>query len=236
MIRIGMIFIIHLNPKETRPQMKNIKFSLNKTILAGLAMIGLLVSSYLLFNNHHKPEPGPSREQIIQNYRDSIRDELITEVNIYIYENHPKTSLTPDSIVDLCLSHNFDIVFALAQGVCESCLGTAGLANRTNSVWNVGAFDGRNFAKIKATGFVYPTPDHSIEPYIILIKTRYLGDHKTFDDLFKNFVVVGTRTRYATDPDYEKKLKRTYDVISQQTSIKELQEQWHIPDDSLDIP
>lgn len=168
----------------------------------------------------------PSIEAVDASYRDSVKQMLIEEVDNYITTNYPKSKLTPDSLVNNCLEHNFNIAFALAQGVAESGLGSAGLAKRTNSVWNVGAHDSWTVQQIKKNGFTYPTQDHSIIPYIQLVKNKYMGPNKTHKDLLKKYVVNGTNKRYATNPKYELHLRTLYDSISRSTNINELQELW----------
>lgn len=154
---------------------------------------------------------------------DSIRDELVLRTNEYITGNFPKAKLTAEALVTACEKHDFDICFALAQAEIESCMGTVGKAAKTNSPWNVGAADGRSAQEMNRLGYGYSHPDHSIEPYIELVKTKYLGDKRTINDLMKRYVTL-KGARYATDPDYESSLRATYNRICLKTSIRELQE------------
>lgn len=165
------------------------------------------------------PQPTPS-----ELYSEYVKQKLTEEVGSFIVSNYPKSKITPDSLVNACLKHNYNIVFALAQGIQESSLGSAGLARRTNSVWNVGAWDSWTVDQIKKNGFAYPTQDHSIEPYILLVKRRYLGEDKTHENLLVRYVIKGTNTRYASDPNYEQQLKNLYNKIDRSTNINELQE------------
>lgn len=143
--------------------------------------------------------------------KDPIRTELIQEVDKYINSRFPKSRLSASTLVDICEKHNFDIVFAIAQGQIESGFGTAGLAKRTNSVWNV--------MSVK-----YTHPNHSIEPYIVLVKTKYLGSKKSVHDLMNNYVTL-SGYRYASNRSYERTLKSTYNRICKQTKINELFDQ-----------
>jgi hypothetical protein len=72
-------------------------------------------------------------------------------------------------------------------------------------------------------GFGYSHPDLSIEPYIVLVKTKYLGKTRTIHDLMKNYVTLGGK-RYASDLAYERNLKSVYNKISTTTDIQKLQD------------
>lgn len=156
-----------------------------------------------------------------QSDKDSIRTELIIEVDKYIKVKGPETRLTAESLVAACEHHEFDLVFAIAQAQIESTLGTKGKAAKTNSVWNVNQNDGRSVATMNKLGFSFTHPDQSIEPYIMLVKTKYLGEKRTYNDLMKNYVDVHGR-RYASARDYERKLRNTYDYIVTKTRIQHL--------------
>lgn len=156
-----------------------------------------------------------------QSDKDSIRTELIIEVDKYIKIKGPGTRLTAESLVAACEHHEFDLVFAIAQAQIESTLGTKGKAAKTNSVWNVNQNDGRSVATMNKLGFSFTHPDQSIEPYIMLVKTKYLGEKRTYNDLMKNYVDVHGR-RYASARDYERKLRNTYDYIVTKTRIQHL--------------
>lgn len=154
---------------------------------------------------------------------DSIRNELVQATNDYITQKFPKSKLTGEALVTACEKHDFDICFALAQAEIESGFGTAGKAKRTNSPWNVGAWSGRSAQTMNKMGYGYAHPDQSIEPYIELIKSKYLGTRRTIHDLMNNYVALSGH-RYASDPNYERILKSTYRRICRKTTIKPLQE------------
>ena len=113
-----------------------------------------------------------------------------------------------------------DIVFVLAQAELESCFGIAGIAKKTNSVWNVGSFDGRPSEYIIKNNLGYSHPNNSIEPYINLIKTKYLSKNKTEKDLMRNFV-SNSGHRYASSRTYEQKLSKIYHKINKNTNISQ---------------
>jgi flagellum-specific peptidoglycan hydrolase FlgJ len=129
----------------------------------------------------------------------------------------PETQLSGAELLALCDEYDMDLFFVLAQGQLESHFGTRGLASKTNSVFNVLAYDGRTYNQICKNG-KYENPNHSIEPYIKLLKTKYLVNGRTVDDLLKNFVDVSGH-RYASDPKYERTLRSIYRKYSQIDSL-----------------
>lgn len=141
---------------------------------------------------------------------------LVDEVNAYIARIAPTSNLNGRILVELCDEYNIDIKFVLAQGQIESHFGTRGLAAKTNSVFNVLAYDGHSFNQICKNG-KYSHPDHSIRPYLQLLTDDYLVDDKTEYDLMDEFVNKDGN-RYASAKDYENKLKSTYNAISDTTN------------------
>ena len=106
----------------------------------------------------------------------------------------------------------------MAQAEIESHFGTKGLAFRTNSVWNVGAFDGHSYNSIQHK---YNNPNDSIVPYLELLSNNYLQG-KTIEDLLESYVDINGN-RYASDKYYESKLKSTLEYIKSHYTIDELQ-------------
>ena len=151
-----------------------------------------------------------------------IKHTLTKEVEAYINKVSPKSNISPKEIVNKCIEHDIDIAFVLAQGQLESNFGVSGIASRTNSVWNVNSYDNRTAEYIKKNKLNYEHPDHSIEPYIRLIKTKYLGNNRTVHDLMTNFTSQSGH-RYASSMEYEKLLKSIYNKISKTTNIVHLQ-------------
>lgn len=141
---------------------------------------------------------------------------LVDEVNAYIARIAPTSNLNGRILVELCDEYNIDIKFVLAQGQIESHYGTRGLAAKTNSVFNVLAYDGHSYNQICKKG-KYSHPDHSIRPYLQLLADDYLVDGKTEYDLMDEFVNKDGN-RYASAKDYENKLKSTYNSISDTTN------------------
>lgn len=152
---------------------------------------------------------------------DSYKCALVGEVNEYIDSVAPTSALSGYAIVTQCEQYDLDIKFVLAQGELESRFGTNGLATKTNSVFNVGAFDGKKVGEIH-NRWKYPHPDHSIEPYIHLLYRDYIVNGKTELDLLGKFVSK-KGLRYSTNPHYENDLIRLYKKIDKTTQITHLQ-------------
>lgn len=154
-------------------------------------------------------------------YTDSVKTQLINEVDTYINTIAPSSKLDGEIVVDMCCEYNVDIAFVLAQGQIESHFGTAGTARKTNSVFNVGAYDGYSATKQRANGFGFSHPNESVEPYLILLTNNYLVNGKTVDDLM--YVYVNhLGMRYASDTRYEYMLRSVYNKINSKTNINSL--------------
>jgi flagellum-specific peptidoglycan hydrolase FlgJ len=147
---------------------------------------------------------------------------LIEEIDGYIDSVAPSSAVNGIIIVDICEKYNFDIKFLLSQAHLESHFGTMGMASKTNSMFNVMAFDGTTHDEMINKGHGYKHPDYSIEPYVKLIMKDYLGKDKTEKDLLVNFI-NSEGNRYASDPDYESKLSNIYINIEQTTNITKLE-------------
>lgn len=151
----------------------------------------------------------------------SHKDKLVVAVQEYIESIAPASSLTGYAIVENCEKYDLDIKFVLAQGQIESRFGTCGMASKTNSVFNVGAYDNTKYEKINGK-FKYKHPDYSIEPYMQLLYRDYITETKTELDLMAKYVNKSGQ-RYATNPNYETEMMRTYQYIDTNTNITELQ-------------
>ncbi len=168
------------------------------------------------------PRNTESQKQQVEIAQDTVSlDSLISEVDAYIQTIAPGSNLSGCAVVDACLKHNMDIVFVLAQGQKESHFGTAGVARKTNSVFNVMSYDNRSADEILTRGHGYAHPDQSVEPYIHLIRNDYMVDGKTEQDLLTCFVNKNGH-RYASNPHYEESLQRLYNKIDSTTRISEL--------------
>lgn len=150
--------------------------------------------------------------------------ELVNEVDNYIKSIASQSSLDGYVIVEECMNSGIDICFVLAQGENESHFGTTGLARRTNSVFNVYAFDGQTHEQISEKG-KYKHPNYSVAPYIELLKNDYLVNGKTEYDLMDGEYVNKNGSRYASSETYEKALLAKYTKIRQSTKIDSLSQE-----------
>jgi hypothetical protein len=148
-------------------------------------------------------------------FKDSIKNELIGEVENYIFNNYPKTHKdVPTLIVENGLENDIDILFMMAQTQQETGYGTlgAGREKSRRSLFGV--------AVRKYTNY-----ENAVVDYIQILKKSYLTKGRTEQHLMKRYVTTNGG-RYASDPNYEATLRKTYNNISRQTKIKELQNKY----------
>ena len=139
---------------------------------------------------------------------EGARADLVQSIDSVMRVSAPTTCMNGLEVLRQCEKYNVDMFFVLAQGLLESHFGTKGMALKTNSVFNVYAYDGHSYEKINSKG-KYSHPDLSIEPYLKLLTNRYLVDGKTEVDLMHNYVDVNGQ-RYATAKEYEVNLTERY--------------------------
>lgn len=153
----------------------------------------------------------------------AAREQLADEIDLYIKTVAPKAVVNSLVLIDYCTEYCVDIKFVLAQGHLESHFATKGTAAKTNSIFNVGAYDGHSADQQRRNGFGYTHPDHSIEPYLKLLINDYLIDGKTEIDLLNNYVNHDNK-RYASDENYETMLKSIYNNIDNIANISDTYE------------
>ena len=151
--------------------------------------------------------------------------ELADSIDKYIQTIAPTSTLNGSKLLDVCEEYMFDIKLALAQGQIESHFGTKGMAAKTNSVFNVGAFDKHTTYDKIGKRYVYTHPDHSIEPYVKLVVEKYMGEDKTELDLLDKYVDKNGK-RYASNPKYEEQLLGIYNRIDEVVNITEAYDQY----------
>jgi flagellum-specific peptidoglycan hydrolase FlgJ len=145
----------------------------------------------------------------------------------------PTEKLNAALLVELCSKYEIDITLVIAQAILESHIGTKGRAVETNSVWNVGTYDNG------VIHYTYSHPNESIEPYLKLVKERYLikitarGD--TLQREVKNLIadrgyVNYQGKRYATNPTYENILRYWLIRVQMDSKIKLYQDIKTMPD------
>jgi len=86
----------------------------------------------------------------------------------------------------------------LAQGQFESKMGTKGRSPKNNP-FNVGEYDHKTVLKFKST-------EDGVQAYFNLIASRYLKS-KSVKQLMRSFT-NDKSNRYASDPNYERKIRR----------------------------
>lgn len=150
------------------------------------------------------------------------KSKLADAVQEYIHQVAPTSDLSGAILIDECEEYSVDVIFALAQGENESHFGTAGLAAKTNSVWNVGAYTNYTFDEILKK-YKYHHPNESIRPYLELLTTKYLT--VGCEEALMHKFVDRTGKRFATEPTYEERLSHKYKVIASETPIDSLQQQ-----------
>lgn len=152
---------------------------------------------------------------------DSLLLELSNEIDAYISKvSNGSSSLSGFVVATQCIEHDIDICFVLAQGEQESHFGTQGVARKTNSVFNVFAFDGHSYNKINANG-KYNHPNDCVEPYLKLLKRDYLVNGKTEFDMLHKYVNKNG-ARYASAESYEDSLCNKMNKIKSETRIDAL--------------
>lgn len=180
--------------------------------------------------------PTLSKEEIyVRGVKEKMKSSLINEVDQFFSKVAPETELTPSFLVEKCLEYEMDMVFVLSQGLIESHFGTKGLAAKTNSVWNVGAYDNqkpRNW---------YETQDESVEPYLKLVTEKYLIEVTSKGDtIYKDLqhLVLYSYTnydgkRFASARGYENAMRKLMVKIDMETNISFYQNILSMPTEQM---
>lgn len=153
--------------------------------------------------------------------------QLVNEVKRIAYGIVPETQLDLEYLVELCEKYEMDIIFVLAQGILESHLGTRGKAAKTHSVWNVGTYDDGKIL------YMYDHPDSSIEPYLKLLKERYLVDQDLHNLVQDRGYINDEGYRFASAKNYENSLRKLMVRIDMESSIKMYQDIRSLSDDEI---
>ena len=196
--------------------------------ILGIVVISVcVISSIITIINH----PYKYKKSSVESTAESIireselqyfatKSELVNAVQNYIDSIAPTSDLRASILVDGCEKYSIDIKFVLAQGEIESHFGTKGLASKTNSVWNVGAYTDMTLSEILKK-YKYAHPNESIEPYLKLLSTKYLVKDVE-EGLLNNFVDIHGN-RFAEDKHYEERLRFKYKSLCN-TKIDSLQD------------
>lgn len=159
--------------------------------------------------------PDKATKQINIRTQLTIRDELIDEVQKYIYTKTIKFHrLIPNYIVLAGLENDIDICFMMAQTQVETCYGTLGAGRETSrrSLFGV--------AQRK-----YCDYETAIDHYCELLHKYYLKNGRTEQHLMNKYVTV-RGARYAENPNYEREIKTAYNHIKRNTNIYNLQQEY----------
>ena len=108
-----------------------------------------------------------------------------------------------ENVVYLCYKYNFDLTLLVAMMQGETHFGTSNRSIRTGSVISIGQYDNK-------TVVTYNNQDECFEPYIKIVQRDYLDNgNKSVDDILADGKFVNHMgKRYASDPQYEKKIRR----------------------------
>lgn len=137
------------------------------------------------------------------------KNALVDSIDTYINEIAPNSSMNGLTFVEECEENDVDLFFVLAQCQIESKFATRGLGCKTNSAFNIKAYDGKGSTYMDK----YKHPDMSIKPYLEIIKETYLVHDTTEMDLMDNYINQNGN-RYASDENYEKKLRTVYEKLN----------------------
>lgn len=194
---------------------------INSICLVVVAIFAILAFTWSIPKQEEQNGYDTATEYIreLQTSYQGVKSDLVDLTQHYIDSVAPNSGLRALILVENCEKYGIPITFTLAQGEIESHFGTKGLAYRTNSVWNVGAYDGHSINEIQHK---FGNPNDSIIPYLDLLTNNYLPG-KTVEDLFESFVDINGN-RYASDKYYETKLKEKVKYIIDKYQIDELQE------------
>lgn len=193
---------------------------INSICLLFVAVFAILAFTWSIPKQEEQTDYDTATEYIreLQVQYNGVKADLVSATQHYIDSVAPNSGLRALILVENCEKYGIPISFTLAQGEVESHFGTRGLASRTNSIWNVGAYDGHDYNSVS---YRYDNPNDSVVPYLKLLNDNYLRG-RTTQDLLESFVDINGN-RYASDKYYENKLKLTLEYIENHYTIDKLQ-------------
>ena len=147
--------------------------------------------------------------------KDSIKNELITEVSKYIKKQAPSShKFIPKYLVHAGLDNDIDICFMMAQTQIETCFGTMGAGRESSrrSMFGVAVKKYSNY-------------ENAINHYCEVLKKYYLVKGKTEQHLLSKYVTA-KGGRYAENKRYEVDLRIAYNHIKRTTNIHSLQNEY----------
>jgi len=185
-------------------------------LLIGITVLGMFL--LLIFNTPKKTTQLTNQQilleiahqyNILQYWK--YKDSIYIHVDKYIKNVAPHSNVDALYLITLCDEYNIDIRFVMSQAQLESHFGTRGMAAKTNQMFNIGAYDNKNYKKINKI-YKYENVNLSIEPYLQLLKSKYLIN-KNEESLLNNYIDIHNK-RYASDKTYEQKLTCIYNNIN----------------------
>lgn len=211
-----MKFIENFEAKKLLKKLKVIAYSILAIVVVGILLSGIYLSSYKSKSEKYYYDYRVDMELSYWVYKSAIVD----EVELFMTNKVKRHNISALVLLNECDRYDIDIRLPLCQGLIESHYGTAGLASHTNSIFNMGAFDGNKLDQILGI-YKYTHPNQSIGPYLRLLRNSYLGNSKTEKDLLKNFVNLSDK-RYATYERYEEELNIVWEEINTTTKLDSL--------------
>jgi hypothetical protein len=217
------VYVLEESLKASR-KIDNLKNTVKKLLYAGVAATAIIaaINKQDILQSDKDVliqtvlNGGKSAEEIrLAAERDSIYNAKVKAVDEYMKYaldnqgfSEQSTRLNAETLVRACDSNGFDLPFVMAAAHLESCFGATRRAQLTNSVFSEGCWDnGKN--KVR-----YSDPNESVYGYIDLLKRSYLVNGKTLKDLLiPGKFVNGIGKRYASDKNYERKLKNVRNRI-----------------------
>ena len=217
--------------------MRNIKQEIRNAIIAAVFCVftTAIMCSYAKHKEVVIDYSLYKKTTVVENYLDSmsrkqIERELhkvkVSELERCMHEKYFKVKgrlaynpddikLSAEEMVTACENHEYDLILAASQAWNESLWGTTYRARQTNSVFSVGCYDNG------VNAFKYETVNHSIEPYILLMKNQYNINPVTVKKILSGSRELVNRSgkRYATSETYEKELTTTYMSIKKNYPI-----------------
>lgn len=160
-------------------------------------------------------EPEKPIEEQIPNFDETVEcvKDYITYAVGCIGKTYDEVSIHPETLVKLCYEYDYDLPMLLAALHQESHFGTTPRAKRTNSPCSVGCWDnGQN-------RIIYKNQDDAVEHYIKLMKRDFIRGRSIDTVLSDGHLVNKDGNRYASDTNYEKKLRRLRNKILKNFSV-----------------
>lgn len=146
----------------------------------------------------------------LENQRDSLITEAISEVDTYINKYAPRSKMTGEHIVISCIDADFDITLLMAQAHLETHFGQA---NSRNNVFGL--------AKKR-----YEHPDSAVVDYINLMQSRYIKNRTVDEALKSNLNVEGSSKYYYSElASYTNHVSSIRNKIIKTTNIETLFEE-----------